>query len=181
MTECLIRTKLKKNIPNKIHIIGSVGSGKTTLARDLSTKLNIPFYELDNVVWVRQKNGDVRRSEEERDRYLNTILNTETWIIEGVHNDAWVSNSIENAELIIFLDIDYSMRTYRIVKRFFLQKLGLEKSNYKPTFKIFLKMFKWNRHFEQVGKPNFHNKFGIYSNKILVINNKSEVKSYLNL
>jgi shikimate kinase len=33
----------------KIHIIGSVGSGKTTLARTLSSHLNIPFYELDNV------------------------------------------------------------------------------------------------------------------------------------
>lgn len=44
---------LKKNIPNKIHIIGSVGSGKTTLARNLSTTINVPFYELDNVVWKR--------------------------------------------------------------------------------------------------------------------------------
>lgn len=181
MTECLIRTKLKKNIPNKIHIIGSVGSGKTTLARELSTKLNIPFYELDNVVWIRHKNGDVRRSEEERDKYLNTIINNENWIIEGVHNEEWVTNSMHNAELIIFLEPDYSVRTYRIVKRFFLQKLGLEKSNYKPTFKIFLKMFKWNRHFEQVGKPNFFNKFNIHRNKILIIKNKNEIKSFLNI
>jgi adenylate kinase family enzyme len=41
---------MEGNIPKRIHIIGSVGSGKTTLARTLSSRLNIPFYELDNVV-----------------------------------------------------------------------------------------------------------------------------------
>ncbi|MFU8690619.1 EutP/PduV family microcompartment system protein [Rossellomorea sp. FS2] len=31
-------------IPKRIHIIGSVGSGKTTLARALSTATSIPFH-----------------------------------------------------------------------------------------------------------------------------------------
>lgn len=35
----------------RIYIIGSVASGKTTLARTLSKKLNIKAYELDNVVY----------------------------------------------------------------------------------------------------------------------------------
>ena len=34
----------------KIYIIGPVGSGKTTLAKCLSKKYNIPYYELDKVV-----------------------------------------------------------------------------------------------------------------------------------
>ncbi|MGE7768311.1 AAA family ATPase [Peribacillus sp. NPDC096540] len=132
--------------------MGSVGSGKTTLARELSSKLNIPLYELDNVIWKRYESGDIRRTEEEREEYFNTIINSETWIVEGVHNEEWVSNSFRNAELIIFLDTNYSVRTYRIIKRFILQKIGLERSNYKPTLNIFFKMFKWNRYFEEVGK-----------------------------
>jgi adenylate kinase family enzyme len=169
---------LKKNIPNKIHIIGSVGSGKTTLARELSSKLNIPLYELDNVIWKRYESGDVRRTEEEREEYFNTIIHSGTWIVEGVHNEEWVSNSFRTAELIIFLDTNYSVRTYRIIKRFILQKIGLERSNYKPTLNIFFKMFKWNRYFEEVGKPNFYNRFGVYANKILVVKNKNEIKNY---
>ncbi|MGM0890791.1 MAG: AAA family ATPase [Bacillota bacterium] len=171
---------LLKKIPNKIHIIGSVGSGKTTLARELSSKLNIPHYELDNVIWKRYESGDIRRTEEEREEYFNTIIHSETWIVEGVHNEEWVSNSFCNAELIIFLDTNYSVRTYRIIKRFILQKFGLERSNYKPTLNIFFKMFKWNRYFEEVGKPNFYNKFGIYDNKILVVTNKNEINNYFN-
>ncbi|MFS0784592.1 AAA family ATPase [Bacillus sp. 1P06AnD] len=166
--------------PKKVHIIGSVGSGKTTLAKELSSKLNIPFYELDNVVWKRQKSGDIRRTDEERNQYLDSIIHSETWIIEGVHTEDWVANSFLNAELIIFLDTKYSIRTYRIIRRFVLQKVKLEKANYKPTLKIFLKLFKWNRYFEEVGKSKLIIKFGKYSNKLVVVKHKKGIENYLN-
>lgn len=166
---------MNKKFPRKIHIIGSVGSGKTTLAKELSATLNIAYYELDNVVWKRQNSGDIRRTEQQKVDYLNNIILTKAWIIEGVHNEDWVAQSFSNADLIIFLDTNYFIRIYRIIKRFILQKLGLEKSNYKPTFSIFIKMFKWNRYFEEIGKPNFYQKYGMYSDKLLVIKNKREL------
>jgi adenylate kinase family enzyme len=67
---------MKKNIPNRIHIIGSVGSGKTTLAKTISKKYNIKYYELDNVVWERHKSGDIRRTDEDRDKSLDLIVST---------------------------------------------------------------------------------------------------------
>lgn len=172
---------LKKTTPKRIHIIGSVGSGKTTLAREISLRLDIPYYELDNVVWKRHSCRDIRRTEQERERYLNNIIQSDSWIIEGVHNEDWVSNCFHSADLIIFLDTKYSIRTYRIIKRFLKQKLRLEKSNYKPTVGIFFKMFKWNRYFEEVGKVNFFNKYGIHKDKIKIINSTTNfVKKYFN-
>lgn len=93
---------LNRALPKKIHIIGSVGSGKTTLAKELSAKLAIPYNELDNVVWNRCKTGDIRRTVEEREGLLNAIIRSDAWIIEGVHTQAWVVNSIKHAEIIIF-------------------------------------------------------------------------------
>ncbi len=171
---------MKKTIPKKIHIIGSVGSGKTTLAKEISAKLDIPYYELDNVVWIRDKTGDIRRTEQEREEYLNSIIQSESWIIEGVHNEDWVSNCFHSADLIIFLDTKYSVRTYRIIKRFLKQKLRLEKSNYKSTLKIFYKMFRWNRYFEDVGRVNFFNKYALHKDKIEVVNNKNSINNYFN-
>jgi adenylate kinase family enzyme len=168
-----------ESVPRKIHIIGSVGSGKTTLARKLSLKLNIPFYELDNVVWARHPSGDIRRTEAGRDEYLETIIQSESWIVEGVHNEDWVASSFENADLIIFLDPRYSVRTYRIIKRFIMQKLGIEQANYDPSFEIFKKMFKWNRHFEEVGKPNFFEKYGGHRDKIVVVTKKFDIEEHI--
>lgn len=171
---------LKKPIYKRIHIIGSVGSGKTTLAKEISSWLDIPYYELDNIVWIRHKSGDIRRTEQEREEYLNSILKSDSWIIEGIHNEDWVSNCFQNADLIFFLDTKYSIRTYRIIKRFLKQKLLIEKANYKPTLAIFLKMFKWNRYFEEVGKINFFNNYGVHKDKIKVINNTKCVKKHFN-
>ncbi len=50
----------------KVRIIGSTGSGKTTLAKLLSNEFNINIIELDDIHWIRNPNGDVRRSLEKK-------------------------------------------------------------------------------------------------------------------
>ncbi|SLK22890.1 MULTISPECIES: hypothetical protein [unclassified Paenibacillus] len=90
--------------PNKIHIIGSVGSGKSTLARLLSARLDLPYYELDNIVWHRVPKGqDIRNSPEKRDTLLQKAVYSNQWIIEGVHYE-WVERSFEQADLIVYLN-----------------------------------------------------------------------------
>ncbi len=152
----------------KIHIIGSVGSGKTTLARKLSAQVGIPYYELDNVVWERGPQGDRRRTEKERDALLQEIIASDNWIIEGVHH-TWIMESLRQADQIILLDPPYSQRTYRIIKRFIKQKLHMEKANYKPTFKMFRKMFRWNRYFETISKPEIVELLKPYEEKLYVL------------
>lgn len=158
-----------KTDPTKVHIIGSVGSGKTTLAKELSIKLELPYYELDNIVWLRKENGDIRRTEEEREKLLHEIVQTDKWIIEGVHNEDWVNSSFRQAEIIIFLDTNYFIRIFRIIKRFIKQKLGFETAHYQPTLKIFFKMFQWNKQFEEVSKPLFLEKYQEYQEKFYMV------------
>ena len=171
---------MEKNLPNKIHIIGSVGSGKTTLARRLSAKMDLMHYELDNVVWKRCDTGDVRRSERERNQYLQRILQSDTWIIEGVHYE-WVQESFKEADIIILLNPHYAIRTFRIIRRFILQKLGLEKSNYKPTFAMFRKMFAWNRHFETVSKAEIGSILSEYNGKLMILKNSKQIEKIFKL
>lgn len=63
----------------KIFILGGPGSGKTTLAQDLSRRLAIPHHDLDKIGW---KHGtDMNAWVEES----ALIADQSEWIAEGIH------------------------------------------------------------------------------------------------
>ena len=161
----------------KIYIVGSVGSGKTTLARKLSKKLQIPHFETDNFVWTRHPAGDIRNEIEVRDQLLLEAITTDNWIIEGVHID-WTDMGLQEADQIIFLDFPTTKRGRRIIKRYIRQLLHLEKTNYKPTFSIFRQMFKWNKYFEEQMKQEFLIKFSAYEHKVRRFQTDKEVEEW---
>jgi adenylate kinase family enzyme len=168
-------------MPRKIHIVGSVGSGKSTLAKKLSIKLNIPYYELDNVVWQRVAEGeDIRNSVEVRDAILNDIVTSDEWIIEGVHYK-WVLQGFEKADIIIYLDTDIRKRNFRIFKRFVIQKLGFEKGNYKQTFEMLWKMYKWNYNHKKTEEALIMGILEPYRNKLLVLRDNTDIDKHIGI
>lgn len=119
----------------KIDIIGSVASGKTTLARNISLKYGVPYYEKDNIVWEQTENGDKRRTPKERDRIFNSIIEKESWIVEGSPRKN-LRESFDVCDYIIVLDIGTHVRLFRVLKRWILQKSGKIPYNSKPTLKF---------------------------------------------
>lgn len=130
----------------KILIIGAVGAGKTTLAKQLSKKYNINHYEIDSIVH-NDNEGGRKRSEEEQDIIINKINEGKDWIIEGTLRKN-LYYLLEMSEKIIYLDFHKRTRNSRILIRFIKQKLKIEKSNYKPTLKMLKLMYKWSREHE---------------------------------
>lgn len=61
----------------KLDIIGSVASGKTTLARNLPETYHVPFFQKDNIVWERTPNGDKKRGDREREQLFQGIINSD--------------------------------------------------------------------------------------------------------
>ncbi|WP_238917494.1 DNA topology modulation protein FlaR [Clostridium sp. YIM B02555] len=129
----------------KIDIIGAVGSGKTTLAHKIAKEFHIPCYEQDNVVWIRTSKGDVRRTDDEIEKFFFDILESENWIIEGSPRKL-LKKRYEYSEYIIFLDTNSLLRLYRILRRWVRQRFGREAYNTKPTLKFLWMNIKW--HFE---------------------------------
>ena len=64
----------------RIIVIGSPGSGKSTFARKLRDRMGLPLYYLD-MIFHRADRTTVSRGE--FDKRLRDILGTEEWIIDG--------------------------------------------------------------------------------------------------
>lgn len=147
----------------KILILGTVGTGKTTLAKKLSKDYNIKYYEIDSIVHDDRQNGR-KREEEEQNVIIKNINKNENWIIEGVLRKN-LQYLLELADKIIYLDVPKYKRNIRILKRYIKQKLKLEKSNYKPDIKMLKMMFKWSNDFEK-NKNKLENLLLKYKNKL---------------
>ena len=133
----------------KIHIIGPVGSGKTTLANDLGKRFDMDVISIDQLVWERHPGGDIRRADAEISALLAQRIQRPSWIIEGVHARKWVLPSLVAADYILYYEPSYKTRRYRINKRFIKQKLHLEQALYKPTTAMWRKMHGWSRLHEE--------------------------------
>ena len=153
----------------KIYIIGSVGSGKTTLAKRLSKELNIPHIELDNITWERIPNQhDRKRSHEEIEPLFNEILKEDNWVMENVGKSVYDRN-YDEADTIIYLKLPRIVLYKQILMRWVRQKQGKEPSAYPPDFKMLRQMFIWANKEMNNSKLN---KLGPYKYKVLVLDHK---------
>ena len=163
----------------KIYIVGSVASGKSTLARQISEKTGIKCFHLDDVVHVKDENNSVgnrQRSAEERDALFQEII-SEDYIIEDTGRACFVEG-LELADKIIVLDIPYRTRAFRIVRRHIRQVFGIEKEGYRPSLKMVRMMFKWAKNFD-TGEDGAKARIEPFSEKTVTLRSAREVKQFL--
>ncbi|MEK8127723.1 hypothetical protein WMW72_07310 [Paenibacillus filicis] len=156
----------------RIRIIGSCGSGKSTMARELSEHYGIPYYELDNMIWDRSREG-LKYPQEVRNQTLKDIAAQPSWIIEGVQYQDWTWDSIHESDFIFILNPHVLIRDYRIVRRFIRSRTGIEPWNYKQSVHNLIKMIvKWNHGYDlQKLLEETH----AYPSKRYVVQHKKEI------
>lgn len=158
----------------KILIIGNVGSGKTTLAKKLSKRCCIKYFEIDNIV----HNDEIgkKRTENEQKAIINRINNdNKDYIIEGIlrKNLKFVLDLVDS---IIVIDIDKRNLKENIRKRYVKQKLGLLKCSYEINRKLLEDMYKWMNDYDYKGQNNIIKQ---YFQKVIVLKSKSDINKYL--
>lgn len=159
----------------KILIIGIVASGKTTLAKILAQKLKIEYYEIDSIVHDDYKNR--KRASNEQKQIIEEIDKKQDWIIEGTLRKN-LEYLLDMADKIIYLDTPLRTRQIRILTRYIKQKLGIEKCNYKPTFRMLKQMYKWTNDYENEREER-EKKINKYAHKLIKITNSKKLEEYI--
>ena len=100
-------------LPRRIHIVGSTGSGKSTLGQQLAATCGVPHVELDALYWQADWQGAPLELFAAR---VSDALAGDGWVVDG--NYSSVRGLVHaRAELVIWLDYPLAVNYWRLFKR----------------------------------------------------------------
>ena len=97
----------------KVIVIGCPGSGKTTLAKALAEKTDLPLIHLDKIQWT--GNWECLRGED-FDRILSEKMQAPCWIIDGNYNRT-IPMRLSCCDTVIYLDYPTYISFFGALKR----------------------------------------------------------------
>lgn len=97
----------------KINIIGTSGSGKSTFAKQLSKRLQIPYIEIDAVFWGKDWYWP---SDEEFFAQLKEAIDMEAWVLDGNYTRT-TPMKWEFVDTVIWIDFSFARTLYQVITR----------------------------------------------------------------
>ena len=97
----------------RILMVGCGGAGKSTLARQLGEKLNLPVVHLDSIFWLPNW---VERNRDEFDELVRQELMKDQWIMDGNYNRT-MPERVKYCDTIIYLDFSRLACVFGVLKR----------------------------------------------------------------
>ena len=161
----------------RIIIIGCGGAGKSTLARQLGNKLNLPVVHLDKLFW---KPGWVEVSDEEFDELHHRELAEEKWIMDGNFNRT-IPERLERCDTVIYLDFSRFACVCGVIKRV-LTNYGTVRPDMGEGCpeRIDFAFLKWIWNFNQDKRDGYYKMLNEAEGKqTIVLKNRRMVKRFL--
>lgn len=130
-----------KNI-NRIMICGRPGSGKSTYAKTLSERLQLPLYHLDKIFfthdWEKQDNEIFMQQQKD-------IIEKDQWIIDGNSSQSFELR-YPRTDVILYFDMPRWLCFWRIFKRCITKDISIDDRapNCPETVSWPLLVYTWN-------------------------------------
>jgi adenylate kinase family enzyme len=100
----------------RIVVVGTSGSGKTTMALRIAAALDLPFIELDSLHWGPNWSALSETDPDEFVRRVRDAISPDAWVSDG--NYAMVRDLIwPRATHLVWLDYSRTVVMYRVIKR----------------------------------------------------------------
>lgn len=158
----------------KLYITGSVGSGKSTLARRIGALTGVGCVHLDDIMYEPDPSdpGDNRKRDPAlRDRMFSGIISSESWVIEDAGR-ACFAEGMRAADTVVILNPPRLKLYFRVVRRWIRQRLGREKSGYRPDLVMLKLMVRW------VGEYDI-SRFAEYVPKAVYLRTHAQTERYI--
>jgi adenylate kinase family enzyme len=97
----------------RILVVGSGGSGKSTLSTRLGKVLGLPVIHLDQLYW---KPGWVESGKIEWAETVRKTIGQETWILDGNYSGT-LAQRMEACDTVVFLDVSRFVCLWRVLSR----------------------------------------------------------------
>lgn len=162
----------------KVIVIGSPGSGKSTFALKLGKQLKLPVLHLDGHFW---KPGWIKTPDPEWRKVETKLVSGDKWIIDGNFSRTF-DIRFPAADTIIYLDFPTRICMWRIIKRMIkgYGKVRPDLAEGCPE-KIDFVFFKWVWTFRKKHRPNTMKYLKEYSKSknIIIFTKSSQLSDYL--
>lgn len=98
----------------KIAVFGKPGSGKSTISKALAVATGIELHQLDSIVY--KTNGEFVEREVFEQAH-ESILSSESWIIDGFGPLGSFNTRLEAADTLVYIDLPYPISYWFVTKR----------------------------------------------------------------
>ncbi len=168
--------KAQRNM--RIIIVGNSGSGKTWLATRLAAAMSAPVVHLDDLFW--EPGGfDKKRSCREVDLLIQKSRKETAWIVEGVFGEL-AQQYLDDAELFVWLDIDWHICKTRLEERGSQSKIHMEREQSEEGLRDLLEWASGYYHREDLRSHKGHESlFEMFRRDKIRLTSESDVGSFM--
>jgi adenylate kinase family enzyme len=98
----------------RIAVMGTTCSGKSTLARALAERLDVPYLELDALYWGA---GWAKPEREDFRHRVEPFVSKEAWVVDGNYTSTLGDLVLRRADTVVWLDLPLARILWRVSRR----------------------------------------------------------------